>query len=160
MGGSPPRSRLLLIKGLWRGTPRPAWEGGEAVCPTLRRHFRLLPESPSWRLGWPVSNFVQNRCEFLSCSCSQKPHIFFELSNFCLTNNIFLFKKTKTKNKNPKSYDAKETCTTSKEVLRPHTFGHPAAAGERHTASQPAPGLGSATNAPSFWHFLLKTPRP
>ena len=49
------------------GNARPAWEGGRAVCPTLGRHFRLIPKSASWRLGWPGLNFIRAWCGFLSC---------------------------------------------------------------------------------------------
>lgn len=70
VGGWPPRSLLLLIKGLSRGNAPACLGRRESVRPTPRRHFRLIPTSPSWPLGRPGSNFVRDPCGFLSCSGS------------------------------------------------------------------------------------------
>lgn len=40
VGGWPPRSLLGLIKGLSRGTPRPAWEGGQDSAEAFQTHSK------------------------------------------------------------------------------------------------------------------------
>lgn len=84
---------------------------------------------------------------FSAVAAPQKPHIFFELSNFCLTNNTFLFKIK------PKSYAAKETHIPSKEDAPRATFVHSATAGM--LSQEPTVGLGKTMVLHFSWYSLV-----